>query len=328
MKTIILSASLLAAACSAPAPQAQLSEPGDAALPPASEPAEPPAAPSAIATAMPSATMPAPTTPTAEDAGPPPSPQPRQLDWSSPTPINPGVETAWCGAVGAPEARERWLTAWHVKLAYAHHTNLWFLPAGTDVTKWCASHDASNLVFDVSQPELTTTPPGAIRIPAGSVMAVDVHELNTSDAPQTVNVHMDLSVVDEQPGPELFPGMLEAEIFSVPAGATQTLTWSCAIPQGAQIVWMSSHCHKHTDRFTIAADGVQVFESLNWADPAQKTFSPPITPKTVSWSSHIVNNTPVALPWGSTVATSEMSNVWLYTLGVQVKCETTKATVQ
>ncbi len=255
-----------------------------------------------------------------------PTVAPRILEWTSPTPIGPGVETASCAAVAAPETREHWLVGWHSTLTFAHHVNLWLAPAGVDIATWCKSHDTSALVFDASQPDLRVTAPdnGAIRVPAGVTFAVDVHELNTTDALATVRARIELELVDDQPGPELHAGTLMAQQFSVPAGTSETLSWACAVPAGASIAWMSSHTHRFTDLFTIKADGAEVFRTTTWAEPTQQTYSPAIRPSTLTWSSHIVNTTAATLSWGSSRDHNEMSNVWVYTFGAPFNCIQTK----
>lgn len=261
-----------------------------------------------------------------EDAGDPPT----VLDWTSKTQIGPGVETGECLTIGAAEEKERWLTGWRATLSTAHHANLWMVPAGTDITSFCKSQDLTYFIFDASQPELRVSAPdgGAIRIPKGYVPAIDVHEINSSDQLAYPHVRLELDLVDEQPGPELFAGLLQAQGFSIPADTTETLSWSCAIPSGVSIAYMISHVHRFTDLFTASADGAEVYSSANWIDPVQKTFSPPITPKTVSGESHVANTTASAVPYGASRDHNEMSQAFIFTFGARLYCQTTKVTVQ
>lgn len=242
------------------------------------------------------------------------------LEWKAR--IAPGFEGQGCAVAGPKTSRVQWLTAWHVTRSLVHHVNLWLAQPGVDLTKWCLNPLGGTYIFDASQPDFRAIAPagGAIRIPAGVVPVLDIHEINTGTEPGDSSVHVDLSLEDEQPGPEVFPGSLNAANFAVQAGATTTLTWSCPVPAGVTVAWVSSHTHSFTTLFTLKADSTEVYRSTTWSEPPQKAFDPPLAPKTMSWSSTITNTTAGLLRFGTSRDHNEMSSAYLMTLGARVSC--------
>ena len=248
---------------------------------------------------------------------------PYRLNWT--TTVAPGVEKLIYTVAGPAFTEEKWITAWHSKIKFAHHVNFWIVPAGRSLPVGIVSSENLTgyvFVFDASQSEYSSAAPagGAIRVPAGAT-PFDVHELNTTSDVATLTVDVELNLSDRQPGPEIFSTYLNATNFSVPADTMQTLSWSCPFPDGASIVWLCSHTHAMTTLFTILADGAEVYRSETWAEPVQKVITPPLSPKTIGWTTTIVNKTPSPVKYGYHRDTDEMSAVYLMTTGKAVTCE-------
>jgi hypothetical protein len=249
------------------------------------------------------------------------------LEWSGP--IAPGYEGNTCVILGATATTEKWLTAWHATLELLHHANLWFVPPDTavdpnSVAAWCNAPAGPQkaFIFDASQPDLRAAVPtgGSIRIPANSIWRIDLHQLNTSSDPGTAVFHLELALQDARRGLEVFPGALGTQHISVPPASTKTLTWTCPIPADATILWMSSHSHSHTTLLTASANGAEVYRSTAWSEPAQEAFLPPLSTKSVSWSSTIVNDGTTTLTCGPSRDNNEMSGIYLMTLGERIWC--------
>lgn len=235
-------------------------------------------------------------------------------EWSSPAPIQPGFEGNICAVLGTIPT-EQWLTAWHVNLSLAHHANLWFAAAGT-------KGDCSTLgefVFDASQPDLHGAVPGhgAIRVPASTVLTTDVHQLNTGIDPGTVHIRFELALSNIAPIVEVFPGYLDARTISIPPQTAVTLSWSCPVPSGTGLLWMSSHTHGFTSTFVVTADGTEAYRSTTWAEPEQTVFNPPLTPAMLTWSIEARNTLATTLTFGVHRDRNEMADVYVLTTGSQ-----------
>jgi hypothetical protein len=248
----------------------------------------------------------------------------RELTYTAPA--DAGFEGFACVGVSEPTEREEWIGSWHATLEFAHHVNLWYIAPPTSVDTFCESvatfaKDGPAFVLDSAQPDSVASVPagGAIRIPAGSRYAFDLHVLNTTTDSVTSNITVDLNLVPPSPV-EVFPGTLTAENFSIDPMSQKTLSWSCDIPSDVRIAWMSSHTHGFTQSIAVEADGQEVYRSTNWSDPLARVFDPPITPGTLRWESDIVNNLPTTLEYGPSRDKNEMSDILVMTLGAREWC--------
>lgn len=254
----------------------------------------------------------------------PPSGAPRRLTYSAS--VDPGFEGGGRGGVSDPIPAEEWISGWHATLSFAHHVNVWFVAPPLSVDTFCQSvgtfaNQGRTFVLDAAKAQTDERVPagGAIRVPAGSRYAFDVHTLNTSPEAATSEITVDLETAASSPL-EVFPGILNAESFSVPPSSEAALTFSCEMSPRVQVVWMSTHSHRFTSSMAVQADGIEVYRSTNWQDPLVEIFGPPIMPAKVSWTSTIRNTLPTALSFGPSRDKNEMSGVYLMTLGAREWC--------
>jgi cysteine-rich repeat protein len=62
-----------------------------------------------------------------------------------------------------------------------------------------------------------------------------------------------------------------------PPFTERTVCASWVVPQGARLLWLSSHTHRHGRHFWAdAADGTRLYESFTYEDPVTADFDPPL----------------------------------------------------
>jgi hypothetical protein len=121
----------------------------------------------------------------------------------------------------------------------------------------------------------------AVHIPAGSVLALDLHVLNVSSKPLDVTVVTNLNTIPQS------QATVEAGIYffynpfiRVPAGANSQARMSCPITSDVTIVNAQTHMHKQglggVANLEDSTGSVlqQLYTSKTWADPPVKVWSP------------------------------------------------------
>jgi hypothetical protein len=124
----------------------------------------------------------------------------------------------------------------------------------------------------------------SVHIPAGSVLALDLHVLNASTKPLDVTVVMNLNTIPQS------QATVEAGVYffynpfiRVPAGAKSQARMSCPVTSDVTIVNAQTHMHKQgLGGVANLEDGSgtvlqQLYTSQTWTDPPVKIWSPGMT---------------------------------------------------
>lgn len=259
-----------------------------------------------------------------QDAG---APQ-REIAFSlhfAPGDVQPGDEGIHCIDIPGP-AVDTWVSGWHVTKTAVHHTNVWIRKEPSTTAPWTkptacgGGWGRGTFVLDSSRPDLVEAlpPDVALKLPGGSSLIVDVHFLNTSDAPLAENVHVDFfdgaQHTTEASGLLLFGGA-QAGPLDLQPGQTKTVTLTPTLPLHANndLLTLIGHEHAHGVLETMTVDGVEVYRSSNWAEPPVLQPAPPIhvTPTSkVSWSCTYSNPDTFVVQWGPRLADTEMCQVF------------------
>jgi hypothetical protein len=160
--------------------------------------------------------------------------------------------------------------------------------------------------------QLTTYPAGVGRfMPAGQGLRLMTHYLNTTSAVITAHVNLSLKYVDPSQVQFQAAGIFlnNALALRVATGAsTQTKTYS--VGAAIKILGGASHMHSHGTHFHAATnDGRVLFDGVDWNEPAEKIFTPPMdiaAGSTITWSCDYQNNSGKVLTFGESAATNEM----------------------
>jgi hypothetical protein len=157
----------------------------------------------------------------------------------------------------------------------------------------------------------------AIRIPKGSVLRMTEHSVNASlgALPGRVDVELDRGRAADL---EHVLGLYYNELvnFDIEPQAHVRLSGSCPVDDGAQLVLLSSHMHRHGEKFLIglsdnASGATQpLYESDSWSDPLiQRSMTSPIAVppgSSLEWSCDFLNRDTYALHWGQDAEMQEM----------------------
>ena len=209
--------------------------------------------------------------------------------------IQPGQEVTYCYYFHTANSAETIVKSWQSKMTPgSHHMILYFLgtadqPDGTlDPTGSCGG--ATNLAnlpiwtYLAQTAENTSamptddghgTPVG-MAIPAQQAAVMQMHYLNSSEAP--ITVHVTLNANAYTPGTAYTPAAAFVTYntkIDIPAGVGQTASASgtCAVDPGMKFFTMSTHAHKQAVE-TIVTDGAaMVVDSKDWEHPTVMDWS-------------------------------------------------------
>jgi hypothetical protein len=302
----------------APAPEGADAAPAPAMTVPlsSSEPPPPPTAPPPAAPPVaPHDAGAEPPADAAPDAAPDAPPPMARIPLSYSLVMAPGEETDSC-VLGGTVKDETWISGWSAKLAFVHHAGVWIAKAGAPVA--CGG----TFLFTALTADFRQVIPvegGALRIPAGSQLILDVHRLNTTTEMQTARADLELDVAAIH-SVEVFNNGIDGHTISVPPMTEKTLTYSCAAPPNIRIISMLAHTHSHTKALIVKSNGVEVYNSPNWSEPQTKYFEP-FSPGTVEWSCDIANTTAATMTYGLSRDRAEMCQVYMLMLGGTWSCK-------
>ncbi len=162
------------------------------------------------------------------------------------------------------------------------------------------------------------TPDAELDMPAGvgvvlgakQPLIVNMHYLNATSAALTV--HVTLNIETLAAGVTYTPAASFVTYntqISIPPHGTQTVSGSCAVPQGAQFFVMSTHSHSHTTMDTVS-DGTQnLVTTTDWSQPITKTWDTPFyefASGKLTYQCQYSNDTDTTVTVGNSAKTNEM----------------------
>ncbi len=131
-------------------------------------------------------------------------------------------------------------------------------------------------------PRMTLTFPDGvgIRIPRGAVFDLNSHFVNLRGR-ETLMGEVYVNLYEAPAGAALQTAepLFDSNFFiNVPPGQTTATSQTWTTDQPIKVIALSSHMHRHGERFTIATlrDGKQVYESTAWDDPKVLNLNPPL----------------------------------------------------
>jgi hypothetical protein len=172
--------------------------------------------------------------------------------------------------------------------------------------------EAHEFVHASQTPEQETSYPEGVGrfLPASDGLRLQVHYLNTSQDPLSVQATFSMDYVDadriEQKAGGVFLNNLGLKV--PPGKSTQTKSWT--LTDDIQLLTAVSHMHRHAvDFVSTIDDGRQLFESKDWDGPKVADFSPPLAltaGTTITWSCSFENDTGDTLTFGESASKNEM----------------------
>jgi hypothetical protein len=136
-------------------------------------------------------------------------------------------------------------------------------------------------LYSTQDPHGTLTTPEGVAMPlkAQQPLLFNMHYINTTQAPVTVQVWLNLKYASgsfQRAGAFV---TFNTQI-AIPPGGTQTVSGDCAVPGGAQFFLLSTHSHKHTvdaraSRFADGKLGETLVDTTDWEHATIARFAAP-----------------------------------------------------
>ena len=238
----------------------------------------------------------------------------------------PGVEITRCIYLPLGHEADALVGGYHARmLAGSHHFNMFFAePTNPSVTGKprgeltdCDSGWKSYLAGSQWRELDEVMPEGiAIRIPAGSIIVLEAHYVNTTDGAVPARVEVELDLVD--------PAKLTDELgvyfnmlsdVRVEPGERVKLSGRCPTDADVKLAVLTSHMHHYGERFEInliSADGVSspLYTNDDYSHPSVLELwdAPIVLPagSELEWSCLYSNQTDRAVIGGGSAETEEM----------------------
>lgn len=167
-----------------------------------------------------------------------------------------------------------------------------------------------------------TFPAGiALRLPANAALDFNVHYVNAGGVPLWGEAYANLYTVDSSQVQQVASTLnLSNTSLSLPPMQRSTQARTFTFAKTTRILALTSHMHKHGERFVIrvsggARDGEVVYESTDWEHPAIVTYDSPIILQPGEGLTSIItynNTTSRAIAFGLT-SEDEMGIIFGYT---------------
>jgi hypothetical protein len=224
----------------------------------------------------------------------------------------------------------------------SHHLHLYNLTVGTSRTlEDCDVSDFHALLHSAGRPHMETQYPAGMarRIRGSKGLRMQLHYLNTSREPLTVQASIKLSPVEASTVTKWVAQLYLNRVYlSVPPGAGRTVTTTCSIPSvygPISLIGAGSHMHMRGIHFVADTNtGIRLLETDEWEEPPLIAYDPPIAMNpgdSVTWTCTYNNETAQPITFGQSASKNEMC-IYIasyYTSSAdatQLECQATSAT--
>ncbi len=198
--------------------------------------------------------------------------------------IAPGEEVTYCYYTTLPTTRNMGVKRWSSTMTPGSHHLILFFHNGNEadgtITRDCGFGGSGlNLPFWTYSAQ---TPTNEARLPTGIGMNVNaaqkvfvqMHYLNSSDAPLMASVMIDgeAYAAAETYTPAAAFITYNTQI-NVPANSTGNAGGSCTVPADAKFFAMSTHAHQYATRTEVKDGASMVFQSTDWEHPGAANWN-------------------------------------------------------
>jgi hypothetical protein len=150
----------------------------------------------------------------------------------------------------------------------------------------------------------------AMRLAPRSVVLLETHYLNASDAPLDATARINLWFA--QVPVETLAGTLffrDWHIYVPPLPGTATATMRCEIPEDISLLYATSHMHRRGTAFRSTIDSTPLHDSDDWESPTPTIYWPPRdipAGSTIEFSCDFQNDAPTPVVEGISADADEM----------------------
>ncbi len=242
--------------------------------------------------------------------------------------VDPGVEQTFCITLDLGNAQPMMLRAVHTHLtAGSHHlvvSRADGFPLDPTPTP-CAplTHGIGQSIFiaESHESELVYPPGTGLPMAPHQIIGLELHMIDVTSSPIDIEGSVDFDLVPIDPSLRevhiLFTGNAS---LSLPPHQMTTVHGMFALPDGAEILAMTTHTHQLGTRATLdiatseSDPGRRVFENTDWANPPLAVYEPPLVlaaGEQVRLTCTYFNGTDAAVGFG-TGFYDEMCFFWAY----------------
>jgi hypothetical protein len=214
--------------------------------------------------------------------------------------LQPGDEKFLCYYTTLPSSSPVGVRRWESHMTPgSHHMILYATPtalAPDGAVQECVNGPASEAantnanVGDRSEPPVwayaTQQPDAVVPLPAGvgvtlrarQPLIVNMHYINTTTAPRTVHVELNIKTFAE--GEQFTPAAAFVTFntqIAIPAKGTQTVGGTCTVPEGAQFLGLVTHSHMYTQEARVSDGDLTLVKTVDWQNPNAARWETPYT---------------------------------------------------
>jgi len=254
----------------------------------------------------------------------PPPPDGQGVQLVSTVHVEPGEEQLTCRYVVLPDApiaiarfEHRYSPGSHHLLVYPTDLSPDAIDDATFDCRTRGDLHATGVLYGGSEPDAELAyPPGvAMKLPARSVVLLETHYLDATDAPldaeARVNLWFAAGPVDTEAGTLFFR---DWALYLPPAPAEASATMRCEIPADVSLLYATSHMHRRGLEFhaRVTPPGgapTSLHDSLTWSAPTPTVYWPPrsiAAGSTIEFSCDYRNDRTSAVIDGVSADTDEM----------------------
>jgi hypothetical protein len=198
--------------------------------------------------------------------------------------IEAGQEVTYCYYTTIPTTRAMGVKKWSSVMTPGSHHLILFFHSGNQadgtITRDCGITGGGLGVpfwmYSAQTPTQESPMPAGVgmTVPAGQKAFVQMHYLNTSDAPIMANVTIDAEAYPEAATYTPAAAFVTFHTgIDIPPHSTGSAEGNCGVPAGAKFFAMSTHSHHFSTRTEVKDGAAMVFESTSWDHPGAATWS-------------------------------------------------------
>lgn len=207
---------------------------------------------------------------------------------------------------------------WQSKMAQgSHHAILYFQPStqvpdGTVEEGACLGAGIPQWMYSTQTPDNEAVMPSGVgmTVPTGTVMCVEMHYLNASDASIFGGVTINGEAYPQGTTYQRAAAYVTYNTqINIPPMSAGEAGGSCAVPSGAKFFGLSTHVHKQGTLTRVRDGAATLFESTDWEHPGTVNWGEPTFYEfsgTLDYHCSYQNNTTRTVTEGNSAEFDEM----------------------
>jgi hypothetical protein len=237
--------------------------------------------------------------------------------------IQPGEEITYCYYTTIDIDEDVGVKRWSSQMTPgSHHLIVYFTetqdqPDGTITTDCGVTGGGLNFpiwTYSAAQPEAAIAMPEGVgmHVKAQQHLFVQMHYLNTNPT-EAIDVHVTINGETFEEG-EAYERAAAYVTFNteidLDPGETDTVSGTCAVPDGAKFFLLNTHSHRFTTRTQVDDGATMIYESDDWEEPVPRLWNDApffeFESGNLTYSCTATNTSGARVQTGDSAATDEM----------------------